>query len=64
MSKLYTFTTTQSDLLRLNGLYCRIVRKLTDAECDTADVGTMYKVRFLNGEIIDAFEDELKGELP
>ena len=53
------FLTTQSDLLKYNGSDCEIVRELTDDECDKADVGRMYKVRFADGKEIDAFEDEL-----
>ena len=55
----YKFNTTQSDLLHLNNQPCRIIRKLTEKECDEADVGRMYKVRFLDNTVIDAFEDEL-----
>lgn len=55
----YKFNTTQSDLLHFNGKSCRIIRQLTEQECDTADVGKMFKIRFDDNAIIDAFEDEL-----
>ena len=56
---IYKFTTTQSDLTYLNGKPCRIIRPLTNKECDIADVGKMFKIRFDDNTIIDAFEDEL-----
>ena len=56
------FYTTQSDLIKFNGSECEIVRELTDNECDKADVGRMFKIKFANGETIDAFEDELIEE--
>lgn len=57
--KYYEFQTTQSDLLRLNGNRCTIIRKLTDRECDIQEVGNMYKIKFDDGEKINCFEDEL-----
>lgn len=36
-----------------------VLRPLTEAEADIADVGKMYKVRFPDGFETDAFEDEL-----
>lgn len=38
---------------------CTVIRALTEAEADIADVGPMYRVRFLDGEETDAFADEL-----
>jgi hypothetical protein len=58
--KYYIFKTTQSDLLRLNGSKCKIIRKLTKRECDIEEVGIMYKIKFEDGETIDCFEDELR----
>ena len=59
MNRSYTFNTTQSDLLKFNGTEVYIIRPLTEAEADIADVGNMYKVRFVDGFVRDVFEDEL-----
>jgi len=55
----YVFQTTQSDYLKYNGTHVDIIRPLNEQEADIADVGRMYKVRFCDGFIGDAFEDEL-----
>lgn len=55
-----TFNTTQSDLLKYNGMKADIIRELTSDEADINEVGMMYKIQFANGDIIDAFEDELQ----
>lgn len=39
--------------------FCYVIRALTEAEADIADVGPMYRVRFLDGEETDAFADEI-----
>lgn len=57
--KQYTFNTRDSGLMKYNGTKVEIIRPLTDEECDIEDVGDMYKVRFYDGYIRDAFEDEL-----
>ena len=36
-----------------------VLRPLTANEADTADVGPMYKIRFVDGTKTDAFADEL-----
>lgn len=54
------FQTTQSDLIKYNGMTYTIIRELYDTECDKAEVGTMYKIKLENGIVIDAFEDELQ----
>ena len=36
-----------------------VIRPLTGKEADIADVGPMFKVRFEDGFVTDAFEDEL-----
>lgn len=54
------FNTTQSDLLKYNGMRANIIRELTSDEADINEVGMMYKIQFTNGDIIDAFEDELQ----
>lgn len=53
------FTTTQSTLLSRNGQEVEVGRPLTLDECDIEDVGNMFKIKFEDGEEIDAFEDEL-----
>lgn len=55
----YYFNSTQSDYIYLNGRKCTIVRQLTEEECDIDDVGNMYEIRFDDGTIVTAFEDEL-----
>lgn len=55
----YYFYTTDSSLKRYNGTKVSVLRQLTTDECDTSDVGNMYKVRFEDGCERDAFEDEL-----
>lgn len=58
--KKYTFTTTDTELLKYNGTDVKIIRPLIETECDIEDVGNMYKVRFADGYERDAFEDELE----
>ena len=53
------FNSTQSDLILRNGQTVDVLRPLTTQECDISDVGNMYKIRFSDGFITDAFEDEL-----
>ena len=53
------FNTTDSELKKYNGTEVEVIRPLTEKECDIADVGNMYKVRFYDGYERDAFEDEL-----
>lgn len=53
------FHTTQSDLQQYNGQEIRVLRPLTDNECDKADVGEMFKIQFKDGNVIDAFSDEI-----
>ena len=55
----YRFVTTQSDFKHLNNKLCTIIRPLTEKECDMADVGLMFKVKFYDNTVIDAFFDEL-----
>ncbi len=37
----------------------KVLRELTEDECDIEDVGKMYHIRFADGFETDAFEDEL-----
>ena len=53
------FNTTDSELMKYNGTEVKVIRPLTEKECDIEDVGNMYKVRFYDGYECDAFEDEL-----
>lgn len=55
------FNTTDSELVKYNGTEVEVIRPLTEKECDIADVGNMYKVRFYDGYERDAFEDELSN---
>ncbi len=60
--KKYVFVTTDSELAKYNGTKIEVIRSLTDKECDAADVGNMYKVKYEDGHIGDVFEDELREE--
>ena len=59
------FITTQSDLLKYNGLECEVIRELDEDEYDKEDLGyLMYEVGFhIDGFpttiTIDAYEDEI-----
>jgi hypothetical protein len=55
----YTFKTTDSELKAYNGTKVKVLRPLTEEECDIADVGNMYKAVFNDGFNRDVFEDEL-----
>lgn len=64
MAELAIFRTTDSELMKYSGTEVEIIRLLTKDECDIEDVGTMFKVRFYDGYIRDAFFDELtKGSV-
>lgn len=58
------FNTTDSELTQYNGTVVEVIRPLTQDECDIEDVGKMYKVKFHDGYIRDAFQDELSKEIP
>ena len=57
--QIYIFNTTDAELVKYNGTAVEIIRRLTPEECDTEDVGNMYEIRFHDGYVRDAFEDEL-----
>lgn len=57
--KKYIFNTTDTELTKYNGTEVEVIRPLIDKECDIADVGNMYKIKFEDGYVRDAFEDEL-----
>ena len=44
-----------------SGQEVEIIRPLTSEEFDIDEVGMMYKIRFSDGLITDAFEDELRS---
>ena len=48
-----------SELNCRSGQEVEVIRSLTETECDIAEVGNMYKIRFADGMETDAFEDEL-----
>ena len=48
------------ELNRRNGQRVEVLRPLSDAEADLFEVGPMYKVRFADGYITDAFIEELE----
>lgn len=48
-----------SKLNERSGETVEIVRELTKDEADIDDVGKMYKIKFVDGFVTDAFEDEL-----
>lgn len=48
-----------SQLNERTGSKVLVIRPLTEAEADIADVGNMYRIRFDDGFETDAFEDEL-----
>lgn len=56
----YEFYTTDSELRRFNGTRVKVLRELTEEECDISEVGRMYKAEFVVDGDFDVFEDELK----
>ena len=48
-----------SELNERSGQEVEIIRELTDDECDKAEVGNMYRIRFKDGYETSAFEDEV-----
>ena len=59
----HIFKTVDTTLQHQNLKNCKIIRELTEDEADLFDVGMMYKIEMEDGEIVDAFEDEL-SEIP
>ena len=54
-----SFMTTQSDLLKYNGTTVEVLCELDESEYDKEEVGQMYRIRLIDGNEINAFEDEL-----
>lgn len=44
---------------KYDGMRFQIIRPLTRKECDIEEVGPMYEIKLENGEIINAFNDEV-----
>ena len=42
-----------------NGQTVTVIRALTDKEADLEEVGPMFKIKFADGIVTDAFADEL-----
>lgn len=61
MKKFMLFDTHNGDsqLNSRSGQMVEVLRELTEAEADVADVGPMYHIKFPDGLETDAFEDEL-----
>lgn len=53
------FQTTQSDLVKYNGMDCEILGKVDASTYDKEDVGDMYNIRLKNGAELQAFPDEI-----
>lgn len=55
----YLFKSCDSECANDLAEECVVIRMLTSSDCDSFDVGNMYLIRLSNGEITNAFEDEL-----
>lgn len=53
------FETVAGNLMQYNGQDFEILRELTEDEADVDEVGRMFKIKFQDGFITDAFEDEV-----
>lgn len=53
------FETSSSDYDKYDKKPFKVIRQLTDDERDP-EVGRMYKIQFEDGNIIDAFADEVE----
>ena len=51
------FNTIDSELVNRSNNIVEIIRSLNNNEVDIEDVGMMYKIKFMDGFITDAFED-------
>lgn len=58
--KAYIFNTMQSDLVKYNGCRVEVLKKLSNDEVDTEDVGEMYEIRIDDETTVQAFADELR----
>lgn len=57
--KTATFSTQDSALREHNGETVTVISPLPESEFDREEVGDMFRIRFANGELSDAFSDEL-----
>lgn len=57
------FTTMQSDLRKYNGQIVDILGPLDESKYDKEDVGPMFTIKFHDGVIAEAFEDELTDHI-
>jgi uncharacterized UPF0160 family protein len=53
------FNSTQSELVQHNGKRFIVLDEVPDTEIDVAEVGRMFDIRMLSGEVVRAFEDEI-----
>ena len=53
------FNTTQSDLKKYNGQDFKIIRELKEGEEYDFENVYMFEIQFDNGDIIQAFDDEI-----
>lgn len=53
------FKTIQSDLLKYNGMECKVLSPMVETEYDKLEVGPMYNIQLENGLSIQAFRDEI-----
>lgn len=60
MKRIFDTHGCDSELNNRSGQEVEVLRELTDMECDKEEVGNMYRIRFADGFITDAFEDELE----
>ena len=59
MKKIFDTHGNDSELNVRSGQEVEVIRELADNECDKAEVGNMFHIRFEDGYETDAFEDEL-----
>ena len=59
VAKTKIFKTSQTDLIKYNGMECEVISKLNEVEYDKHLVGMMYNIRLLNGIKLQAFKGEL-----
>lgn len=52
------FISTIKDYRKYDGASFKIIRRLTEEECDI-ECMPMWKIQFDNGDIIDAFSEEI-----
>jgi hypothetical protein len=58
------FNTAQSDLLKYNGQDFEIIRELEQGKEYDFEGTYMFEIKFKNGDIISAFDDEIVEDSP